>query len=1380
MNTTVETRLPEPGRTRWQPLRVGLVDLFYYDVEEFHFRDGRLLLRGNNGTGKSKVLALTLPFLLDGDLSPHRVEPDADPKKRMEWNLLLGGEHPHPERLGYTWIEFGRRDENGAAHYTTLGCGLKAVSGRGIARHWFFVTDRRIGLDPAEGGLRLLDSTGAAITRDRLAEALAGRGMVHDSARAYRRAVDEALFGLGEQRYAALVNLLVQLRQPQLSKRPSEKALSQALTESLPPMDQAVIADVAEAFRSLDEEKEQLAAMTAAESAAGTFLVHYRRYAQVAARRKARAPRTQHSRYETLRTELNTAEQDFDTAGTALAEAETRLRELDERRTGLRARDEALRAGPEMRSARELEQAADLAERTAQDAEQAEADRTRAVDEQTRYATRLGAARTRAESAERAQDAALERAAKGAAAARLEGEHADRVVRTLAAEETPATAQHNAADATERRLRSVTLVEEQLATAEESVRALDRARRQLEDAHAELTRRADLSAEAEEVAAAEGGSYLKAVRAHFAACTLLRPADGEGVLDELAQWVGTLAGADPARTAAQAAASAAGSALAERRAALDLNRQSTQERVEGLRAESADLRAGVQRAPRTPHTRSAEARHNVPGAPLWRLVEFTTSSGLTDRQRAGLEAALEASGLLDGWVAPDGTMASADTWDTLITVGAATAGPSLADVLDAAVDRSDAAAAAVPDELVRTLLAGIGLLGTDEELPADGSWIAPDGRFRIGALTGAWSKPTAEYLGEGAREQARRARIDSIDAELATLTGQLDELGAQCEAVEAEVRTLAEEQTLPDDSALRGAHASVAAAHVEHHRAAERRTAAEAGAAGAAAAADRVATELHGLADELGLPPTVQGLREVREALGTYREVLAALWPAVCEHRAARAALATEEGDHARAAEHAAELTERSRTAAREAVRAGERHGTLQATVGTAVAELQRWLAEVGTALRACEEDERATRREQNAATGRQAAANALRARVREEIEDTVRTRADAIEALRRFTATGLLAVALPGLAHSGESWAPEPAVRLARAVERELESVDDSDTAWERVQRRVTEELKDLSDALARHGHTAAARMLEDGLVVDVVFQGRERTVPDLVAALGAEVADRQLLLSAREQEILENHLITEVAGTLQELVGAAEHHVLGMNRELHDRPTSTGMLLRLVWRPARNAPTGLATARDRLLRQSSDAWTAADRTALGEFLQAQIDRARTDDPAGTWLEHLTTALDYRSWHEFGIERHQHGKWLSATGPASGGERVLSVSLPLFAAASSHYASASNAHAPRLVTLDEAFAGVDDDSRAKSLGLLAAFDLDVVMTSEREWGCYPQVPGLAIAQLSRVDEIAAVLVTRWEWDGHHRTQADGPTVDVPSQRSAAQGDLFA
>ena len=106
------------------------------------------------------------------------------------------------------------------------------------------------------------------LTREKLREEIGGHGLVYDRAADYRRAVDEALFGLGEHRYEALINLLIQLRQPQLSKRPDEKLLSRGLTEALPPLSPGLVTTVAEAFRGLDEERDALRALAEAREAA--------------------------------------------------------------------------------------------------------------------------------------------------------------------------------------------------------------------------------------------------------------------------------------------------------------------------------------------------------------------------------------------------------------------------------------------------------------------------------------------------------------------------------------------------------------------------------------------------------------------------------------------------------------------------------------------------------------------------------------------------------------------------------------------------------------------------------------------------------------------------------------------------------------------------------------------------------------------------------------------------------------------------------------------------------------------------------------------------------------------------------------------------------
>jgi len=1363
--------------------------MFYYDQEEFWFHDGRLLLRGNNGTGKSKVLALTLPFLLDGDLAPHRVEPDGDRQKRMEWNLLLGGRHPSPERLGYSWLEFGRRSADGLEEFRTIGCGLKAVTGRGIARHWFFVTSQRPGAE-----LQLLPGSRVPLTREKLREQIGQHGFVYDRAADYRRAVDEHLFGLGPHRYEALVNLLVQLRQPQLSKKPDEKLLSRALTEALPPLSPGLVTTVADAFRGLDDERDALRSLAEAQEAATAFLGHYRRYAKVAAKRKAAGPRLTQSRYEGLGRDLATAEEAFTAAQRQLNEAQCELTQLEEQRTELEARQGALQADPAMRDAERLEQLRQDADRKEKAAQVQEADRDRHTGQVRRYADKAAQTAHRAgtgrdklaealrEAATTAVDAGCAQQHQATVAA-LDGPNresggldafppADQaggghraVAAYLDAPEAPAAdilaqARRDAQAIADRQARAIAQLERLLAD-------VAGARGQLQAAQqAENRRSAEVQAAADRVTAADLAVeermrlILDGYRSYLSDLAELEVADPDELIAMLESWSLTGEGTNPAAAIIDHAVRVTGAELGQLAGELGSQRTRHVTRAGELTEQIGRLRAGGHDAPPVPPTRAPGIRDGRPGAPLWRVTEF--APGLGDDERAGVEAALEAAGILDAWVTPDGNLIDGDV--VVVSGLAPVAGESCASLLVPAIDRADPQAAALDDVSVASVLSAI---GRETGIAGGAAWVTTDGRWSNGVLSGAWRKDQAGYIGEGAREAARRTRIEQLERELEAERAMIERLDADLAEIAARQTRLADEhRSVPPDDGVREAHTKaaerreqLAQARLDH---AETVAQLQQWQEELAAAQVRAAE----FAADVSLPADTGDLAAVRDGLGAYRVALAALWPAAEAAHAGIRAAAEAESDFAGSRQLLVEASERAAEAREAAGAAAATYQELLATVGTAVEELQRRLAGVTDALRWNKAAHGAARDRERDAIGASGKADGERGRLRTDVEDAMRQRDNAVREFQAFAATGLLRVAvtsqeIPDVEHP---WAATPTVVLARAVNAELDSVDDADGPWDRIQKRVTEEHKLLADAMAKHGHSAGLTLSEGVIVIDVVFQGRSHDLPGLAEALAAEVGQRTTLLSAREREILENHLLNEVAGTLHELISGAEAEVRQMNDELESRPTSTGMKLRLIWQQARNAPEGLDRVRLKL-RQTIDAWSAADRALVGTFLQQRIAAEHADNPAAGWAEALTSALDYRGWHEFVIQRYQDGHWRPATGPASGGERALVVSVPLFAAASSHYKSAGNPHAPRLIALDEAFAGVDDDSRAKCMGLLATFDMDVVMTSEREWGCYPQVPGLGISHLARQDGVDAVLVTPWRWDGRERRRADRAAV---------------
>jgi hypothetical protein len=288
-----------------------------------------------------------------------------------------------------------------------------------------------------------------------------------------------------------------------------------------------------------------------------------------------------------------------------------------------------------------------------------------------------------------------------------------------------------------------------------------------------------------------------------------------------------------------------------------------------------------------------------------------------------------------------------------------------------------------------------------------------------------------------------------------------------------------------------------------------------------------------------------------------------------------------------------------------------------------------------------------------------------------------------------------------------------------------------------------------------------------DDSLVaVTCAFHSGPMGLGQLQAAVAMEIATQERVLTEREREVIDNHLIGEVATALQDLIRSAESRVSDMNAEIVRCSTSTGLSMRLRWEPrAEEVPEGLSEAR-RLLLADPELWTPEERAQLGQFLHGLIKDARAANPHGLWADHLRQALDYRTWHRFSVERRQNDKWERLTkrryGTGSGGEKALMLTVPQMAAAAAHYRSAAP-HAPRLILLDEVFVGIDSKVRAKCMGLLEAFDLDFVMTSEREWGAYPTIKGLAIYQLTTHPGIDAVGATRWIWNGEHRVLADPP-----------------
>lgn len=209
-------------------------------------------------------------------------------------------------------------------------------------------------------------------------------------------------------------------------------------------------------------------------------------------------------------------------------------------------------------------------------------------------------------------------------------------------------------------------------------------------------------------------------------------------------------------------------------------------------------------------------------------------------------------------------------------------------------------------------------------------------------------------------------------------------------------------------------------------------------------------------------------------------------------------------------------------------------------------------------------------------------------------------------------------------------------------------------------------------------------------------------------------------------------------------------------------------GLTFSLDWKPkTAEDDAELDTAElEQILLRDKELLTMEDISQVAAHFRSKIqtEKMKQEETGGVvnYMELVRETLDYRKWFEFRMSyRKEEEAKKPLTNAAfnrfSGGEKAMAMYIPLFAAVNAQYQKAEKMDYPRIIALDEAFAGVDDKNISSMFDLVHILDFDYIMNSQALWGCYENVRGLRIAELLRPLNSRIVTVIRYTWNGHER-----------------------
>ena len=1352
---------------RWHLNRAGILNVYQYGDETIDLAGGRLLLRGVNGSGKSTAMNMLLPFLLEADA--RRIDAAGEQTGVLRSWMLTGREEPNP--VGYLWIEFARINADGELDHFVCGCGIRANASTDRVTTWWFATDRRPGFD-----FSLLDRR-TPLTVDALRTILGPTAVFgHERRGDYRTEVRARLFGGADLEQH--IRLLHIVRSPRVGDR-IDVDLPSYLESALPQLSEAALADAAQPLEDLDEHRDNVASLRRTTEALAGLSVIYESYARLELRNRAANTEDLHRVVRAARRDQEAANANAAAAAVALSSSELDVSRLEDDDARFDNELQVLRERPAYRDGADLIHLRNHVASLAQALQTAEADADRCGGRRVESAQRASAHHVAFTDAVNVLHRHLEEISAVGNAWRIDPPPAVPSV-GLSREAEPGVGDvpvptsvtlelSSLRSALTRLITDAELRRNDIAVVIAALDAVVKAEADLRAAEDRLTqRKAEVSASDTEAQLAQRqrqhveDEWRSASEQWLRDIEHIENVDLDGTADVSAD-ASTSVAATPdlldrldmvvraLMEKVQRVIDHHGRLIAQLDSSLDQQRGEV-ERCGLVSQDLADARLPDPPALswQRPHRRKVLAE----------AIEFASDVAVKDQ--LGIEAAMEASGLLSAELHTSGAVVLV-TGELLVVGRSPVPAP-----LSRFVTALDG------DETVTAILHSI---TTDPHAEAQ-TFIATDGEFRIGAISGRHTKSIVEHIGVA----NRRAALERRRAEAATALIEAEALvGATENALDARRRQLdqatAHRNAFPSTQPLTIAVAQSDAAQRVADRARTKAIDAEHAVVRADAAHAEKLADGHRIAANRLLPFERNELRDGANAMSGLIAECRATEPRVAAVESSlRTWASSVETWRSALADHI-DRVERTQLRRRE-------HGeqlaclvTLEDTVGIA------W-AEVVAIIEATERERNHTRTELHVARSTVKHAAAEHSRIAEVARTSAATLADREHRCSSSLPGLQAALGVAGLVASASSAsAPEtsgssanehggtlvrstpnwPSVtesadgarELATAVLRTIPEPERADVGADSVRSSLRQRRENLGA-----GWDAEDHQPDPTLPLAIVVTGPLGRMPlaDASAEVVTQLRAQSSLLTAKQDQALRNLLQGVVAKEVAEKLFAAGELVKLMNRRLSTVTTAHGIGASLRWRRRDDIDADLAGTID-LLAKSPDHRDADEDAALATALSLRIDAARRDDPEATYRDLIAHVLDYRTWHEMSILVHRPGespRQLARHPRLSEGEKKVVSYLPLFAAvaASCDALAERSPTAPRFLLLDDAFAKVSEDNHGALFGLLVELDLDFIATSERLWGTHTTVPELSICEVVRDAEMSTIVLEHARWNG--------------------------